>query len=286
MKILRQIWSRLLTFVSNLSRAADRLATILTILAALGLGSAGFGFISHTLPEIFIGIAIVLFSVILFILFYTLLETKVQALPEQAEQANVNLVATDTKVYPEPSKDDDVELLLKEIVYEYAADGLTMRQRKRLHMRMLRNGITHFTDRYNWTGNGTCSIRSLTPGFSVNNQRKIESWNYFDITFPHPLPVGADVDFAIEWEMFDERGEAVPFLSTMIDRETKHLLLRVILPHELAPRRAYCYEFANYIDTLPKSAQELHWSPATQSLSYDVPNPKKYHKYSIRWHRE
>jgi hypothetical protein len=286
MAIFRRIMSRIFKFAVTLGQTANALATVLTILAFLGIGSVGYGYITHTLPEAVIGSVVFLFTIFLFILFYTLLEEKIEQLPGQGGQTNARPVATDTKIYPAPPKEDEVELLSKEIVYEYASDGRTMCQRKRLHIRALRNGVPHFTDRYSWTGNGTCDIRSLTPGFIINNQRKQEIWNYFDINFPHPLRIGQEADFTIEWELFDEKGVAIPFLSTMIDRETKHLLLRVILPPELAPTRAYCYEFANYIETLPETTQEIKWSQATRSLSYDVPHPKRNHKYLIRWYNE
>ncbi len=97
---------------------------------------------------------------------------------------------------------------------------------------------------------------------------------------------GDVVDFTIEWRLIDEEGSALPFLSTMIDRETKYLLLQVNLPEELAPKRAYFHEYGNYIDTLPIYTEAITWSPATKSITYEISHPKLYHKYSIRWYNQ
>ena len=185
-----------------------------------------------------------------------------------------------------PNVGADVVLSLKEVVYQYCPDGKPACQRKRFQVRALRNGIASFSDRYKWTGTGACSVRSLTSGFLVKNQRKEEFWDYFDVQFPHSLQRNQKVDFTIEWTLIDEAGTAVPFLSTMIDVETEKLVLRVLLPPELAPKRALCFEFANYLDTsvdAPVSMQETQWNPATQSIVYEVDKPERNHKYLIRW---
>src|SRR5712691_6720747 len=144
-------------------------------------------------------------------------------------------------------------VLRKEIIYEYLADQTTLIQRKHLQLQALRNGINSYTDRYRWTGSGRSILKMLTSNFEIINQRKQgdPEWDYFDISVPHHLNKGQIVEFTIEWELADEKRTGLPFLASTIDVETKYLLLQVILPPELAPTRAYAYEFANYIDTLP-----------------------------------
>ncbi len=321
MRGIKRLWLRIATFVSFLMQTAGLLSAILTILTVLGLGSAALGYYSKLLPLMIIGIAIIVLSALIFIFLYTLLEEKmkekptstipthplmysipsqheestrakpiptnpvVYSLPSQHEKnAIVELAPTDTRIYPPPPWEDDVEILLKEIIYEYAPDSQTMWQRKRLQMQVFRNGVTHFTDRYRWSGVGSCIVRSLVSGYSIMNEHKDKDWNYFDVNFSRPLRRGEVIDFTIEWELFDEKKLAVPFLSTMIDRDTNHLLLQVILPRELAPKSAYCHEFADYTDTLPIATQEIRCSPTTRILSYDILHPKKNHKYLIRWY--
>jgi hypothetical protein len=220
-----------------------------------------------------IGAGVIILSCLLLIFLYTfVLESRgKQDLPDQS------------LIYP-PPPEADVELLLKEVVYEYLPDGQNMCQRKHFQVRALRPGVILFPDRYRWTGAGSCVVKSLTPGFIVANERREEFWEYFDIKFPHPIHQGEDVDFTIEWKLFDEKRVSVPFLSTMIDFNTRHLSMRVILPPELKPVRAYAHDFANYIDVLPMTTQELKWNSATNSLSYEVPQPKKNHKYLISWY--
>jgi hypothetical protein len=197
------------------------------------------------------------------------------------------LASTDTIAYPPPPPDDFV-ILRKEIVYEYTSGNMMIFQRKHLKICALKDGINSFRDRYRWTGSGRISIRSLTPGYNTTNPSEDDEgiWNYFNVIFPHPLRKDEVADFTIEWELFDEKAKAITFLSTMIDYETQYLLLEVILPPELAPKKAYFYEYKNFLDTLPISVHNLSWSPATRSIRSEVVQPQKYHKYMIRWYND
>lgn len=294
MNSTERLWKRFVMLFSSLFKTAGFIATILSILSFLGIGSAVFGYTNSLFPLTMVGAMVFILSVLIFIVFFTLLEEKTRLhlssvstqATHTAENTSAKPISTDTIKYPPPVQDEEAEILLKEIVYEYTPDGQTLWQRKRLKMTALRNGMSHYTDRYRWTGSGTCVVRSLTSGFTVINTRKEEIWDYFDVKFPHALRKGEEVDFTVEWELHDTEKIAIPFLSTMIERETKHLLLRVILPRELAPKRAYSYEFANYVDTLPEVTEEIHWSAATCALSYEVTRPKRNHKYLIRWYNE
>ena len=267
-------------FFHLLIQTAGFISAVLTILFALGVTSATFGFLNHNLFAAISSLLVAVFSVLLFILFYTLLEERLKAHPLQP-------LASDTIKYPPPPQGEDVEILLKEIVYEYASDGKTMWQRKRLQMKVLQNGLIFFTDRYHWSGNGSHNLRSLTPGYSITNQRKDDiegKWDYFDVKFPHHARNGDIFDFTLEWELIDDEKTAIPYLSTMVDRETKHLLLQVVLPRELTPTRAYCYVFASFMETLPVETHKIEWSPASRSIRYEIPQPKRSHKYTIRWY--
>ncbi len=182
----------------------------------------------------------------------------------------------------------DFEILREEIIYEYLSDRHSMYQRKHIKLRALENGVKSYEDRYRWTGKGTCILKSRTPSFEITNQHKGEEgiWDYFDVTFPHPIHKGDTVEFTIEWELFDEQAQAKTFLSAMIHRETEYLLLQVNLPSELAPTSAYFEEYETSSDKRPLFVERLTWSPATRSLQYEIHNPVKYHQYFIRWYRE
>ena len=273
---LERVQIRTKKFVTTLIQTAGFLATVLTILTALGIGSAAFGYFTHALPLTITGVVVFILSGLIFIFVYSLLEEKVKVAPP----------VDDSTAFPLSKVDEDVEILLEEIVYQYFPDGYSMCQRKRLQLRALKDGVRHITDGYRWTGYGKCTIKSLTPSFIITNERREEFWSRFDINFPHLLRKDDEVDFAIEWRLVDTEKIAVPFLSKTIGLETKCLSLQVILPLELAPKRAYCYEFASYMDKLPITVREIKWSPATQRLSYDVAEPRKHHKYMIRWYNE
>lgn len=274
MNKLRQLWKRLFAFISLLITTSGLISSILTVLTFLGLGSVIYGFIGRLLPVIFIGSIYFILSCILLISLYTFL----QGVKKEEAQ-----VLSDISIYPSPPP-ETFEIVLKKLVYQYYPDGKTIIFRRRNKLRALQNGITHHTDRYKWTSTGTCILKSLTPSFTLTNERKEEFWEYYDVKFPYPLQKDMEVDYTIQWDLFDEEQNAVPFLSSMIDAETQYLSMSVILPPELAPKCVYCHEFADYIDTLPIKTEEVHWDQATQTIAYDVPSPKKYHKYLIRWY--
>lgn len=234
-------------------------------------------------------IVIILGSIIaITTLFITLFQTINQVRQLTKQQAIQKIISsTDTIQYPPPFS-DEVVILRKEIVYEYLADGVTIYQRKRMQIQNLQQNLKSFKDRYRWTGSGDRNIKSITPGYIITNQKKGEEgiWDYFEVEFPHPLSKGGVADFTIEWKLTDKENKALTFLSTMIDRETKYLLLQVNLPDELAPKRAYFHEYAHYIDTLPIYTEPVVWSQATKAITREVSQPVIFHKYMIRWYRE
>lgn len=288
-----RMWRRTIFFISALIKTASYISIVITILMFLGIGSAFFGYSNHALPLIIIGTAVFILSILVIIFLHAWFEEKTNINPNSTNTAplvatgEVKSIPTDTITNP-PPEEEDVEILLEELVYKYGEDGQTMHQRKRFIMRALRDGIEHYIDRYRWSGHGKCDVKLLTSGFNITNERRGELGSYFQITvtFPHRLLKGEEVDFTIEWELFDENKAAIPFLSTRIYRETKHLSMRVMLPPQLAPKHAHCYEFSHMRDDQPLSKKNTLWSPATQCISYEIPFPKKYHKYLISWQKE
>lgn len=275
-------------------QTASILSAIITIISFFGATTIVLAFVVHLLVLLVPGIGILGVNSALFFVFRAFLREKrnteetlahVSLSPVLPVERKVIQVPTDTIQFP-PPPEEDVEILSKEIVYEYLEDGKTMYQRKHVKIRMLRNGVHSFLDRYRWTGSGPCVVKSLTNGFEVTNLREEDGgiWQFFDVSFSHPYHKDDVVEFTIEWEMVDEDGKAVPFLSTMIDRETKYLLLQVRLPRQLTPIRAYFHEYTNYIDTLPSDTQQIRYNPAARSITYEVNEPKKYRKYQIRWY--
>lgn len=269
---------RKLTFFSQAVQTTSSLLILLALFAILGLSSFLFGVFNYLPPLAIVGGLVFLLTILLTMTSYRLIH-------EKAEPLLSAPIPTDII---RASNLDEFIILRKEIVYEYLPDGITMLQRKKLRIQSLKNGITHFIDKYRWTGSGQCSIKVLTPDFIISDQREegVTPWNFFEVKFPHSLKKNEVVDFTIEWELVDERRSGVPFLSATIDTETKYLSLKVLLPDELKPSRAYSYEFANYIDAVPIETNEIAWNQTTKSLDFEVSLPKKYHRYLIRWYNE
>jgi len=259
------ISKRIYTFFFILSQGAQLISSLMVGMASVGVLSTLIGWIKNAIGLIITGIIVFIVSAIALYLLYALLK-KI----EPIDSAPLFAMGK-----------SPVKIILKEITYQYLSDGQTMYQRKHFKLQALQDNVGSFTDRYRWTGTGKCIVKSLTPGFKIVNQRKEEFWDYFDVLFPRPLKKGEEVDFVIEWDLFDESKKAVPFLSTVIDFPTERLLMRVILPPNLAPEWAYCREYKNYIDRIPINEKKIQCNPMKYDITYDVPHPKRYHKYLI-----
>ncbi len=271
MNRLSRLWKRVFGFISKFYVLARNVATTIALLTALGLGSVITGALVAHRQLIFFGLGVILSVIVFAIVIYTLLF-----------EHRSSSFRKDT-AYPDPIEHSDVRVITKDVVYEYF-DDTHLRQKKRFILSAVRDHVTFFPDRYKWTGVGSCSLSSQTPGFRVANERKHEFWDYFDVYFPTPLRIGECVDFVVQWDLVDEQRQAVPFLSTMVDFETSHLRLTVVLPEALKPNKVLAHEFKNYIDTLPIATVELEWNPIQHSATYEIKNPILYHKYMISWY--
>jgi len=64
MMLIKQIWQQIVTFFVVFYKTAAVLATIVTLLAFFGIGSATFGYTQKMLPLFIVGIIIFVFSVV------------------------------------------------------------------------------------------------------------------------------------------------------------------------------------------------------------------------------
>lgn len=270
---LKKAPSKLRSFVSTFGELARTTSAVLSILVVFGFGATIVGYFKQALI-LFAGGATLLVSSMLVLALVSITAFKIAQRRGPLSYPVVGQSVTESKF----------ELLLKEIVYQYQSDGQTMCQRKRFRLRSLVDDMVSFSDRYSWTGGGKCTIKSVTQGFTISNQRDEEFWKTFDVMFPKTLKKGEIVEFTVQWDLFDDSNNAVPFLSTMIDAPTERLIMQVVLPSAMASEKAFFHEFSNYIDKLPISTEELTWNPASLSFTHQIDQPVMNRKYLIRWH--
>lgn len=283
-----QLFKRISNYTKWLIQTIAFLSAVVTLLLFLGIGTAFAGYTTQERNLIAVGIIIIILAPIVGIIYYTILKELTKLRSASTEKGGKLTLTSNDQPSSSQHLSKDVAILRKEIVYEYLPNGQSLYQRKHIKLRALENSVKRYEDKYRWTGNGTCILRSRTPGFEITNQHKGEEgiWDYFDVTFPRAIHKGDTAEFTIEWELFDEQAQAKTFLSAMIDRETEYLLLQVNLPSELAPTSAYFEEYETSFDKRPLFVERLTWSPATRYLKYEIHNPVKYHQYLIRWYRE
>jgi hypothetical protein len=283
METTKRWYTRVGRFFSLLFELAKGISSIFTILVILGVISIAAGANTDSLPVVILGSVTIVLVVIYAIYVYTLLE-EIQRLNSQLREYKVTTYPATPLIDVSSPGDYPFKLRLKDVEYGYKENMQTMWQKKHFIVEALNDGVQSFPDRYIWTGTpGTLRVSTRTPGFRIVNEHKEEIWNHFDIAFPYPLQKGEKAEFTVEWELFDDKFTAIPFLSTPIDFPTDHLTLRVILPISIRPVKATAQRYKTYIDQVPIEAKELQYDNDSQALIYDVTSPALKSKYMIRW---
>ena len=106
MNRLQRFGLRTRKFFQLLIQTAGFISTVLTILFALGVTSTTFGFLNHNLFVACTSLLIAICSVLLFILFYTLLE-------EHLRVSSFTTTCHRYQKYPLPPQGEDVEISVK-----------------------------------------------------------------------------------------------------------------------------------------------------------------------------
>lgn len=231
---------------------------LVALLIALGLGTAVVSFVRNQWPVFALSLGIILVATLLFASMRSLL----QAVP--------------VKRYP-------TKLWLREVVYQYF-DRTHMRQIKDFVLEARVHGVDHFTDRYKWTGEGDEQLRVTSPGHALAGPRSepAQFWMFYDVRFS-PLSKGEKTRIRVEWDLYDEKVTAQPLLVTGVYEPTEVLVLRVILPRELAPQDVHFCVYPDFVETTPTEVYTGTYDRVTGEICWRVRKPMLKAKYAIIW---
>lgn len=180
----------------------------------------------------------------------------------------------------------EVKVKKKYVTYKYFPDNSTMEHTKSYQLMSLKENLDKFFDRYAWSCNrvGRCTVTLLTPNQELV-ERRDGTWNINEIVFDPPLQKGQRVEVALKWDLYCE-GNAVPFLSQIIDHKTDYLELAVTVPYKPAEIKLIHFNSGEGILTDPSSIVEQKdgvYISSTGEIRYAINKPKQHHKYMIRW---
>jgi len=180
----------------------------------------------------------------------------------------------------------EVKVLKKYVTYRYFPDCKTMEHTKSYTIVSLINNLKSFWDRYKWscTHSAKCDVALLTP-HQILVPKKDAEWNINEIVFDPPLHKAQIVEIALRWDLYCD-GEAVPFLSQIIDHPTEYLELSVFVPYKPKDIEFIHFNSGEGIVTDPNSIVGRKpgiFYPATGQMRYVIEKPKFKNKYMIRW---
>ncbi len=177
------------------------------------------------------------------------------------------------------------QILEKHLRYQYHGDRRAT-QVKRFRIEALRDNVTSFRDRYKWSGAGKCDLSLVTPGARLSGPYKTREpegapWDVYEVQFDPPLARGEVRDIEIRWDLYDEAGQARTFYATTISVPTKYL--RIEIPLHRPPLGVKGVVLPSDPDADPIEVSDLRADTGTNTISWEVKQPRLRYRYLITW---
>lgn len=157
-----------------------------------------------------------------------------------------------------------------------------MRYTKGIRLKALKEGLDRHTDKYHWTGSGKVELSAPIPEQRVVQTVKRRVWQFYDVYFGRSLNKGDVEETDVIWELYDEKGAAIPFASTIIDEPLDLLKIKIILPVNLAPEQATCTITPSFGFSRPISSFTRRFNRRGE-LEWTIRIPKLWYTYEINW---
>jgi len=151
--------------------------------------------------------------------------------------------------------------------------------KRRYTLKALRNGLTEYIDKFQWTGNEYVLIGGGSEYTLEEDKNTKNVFNLYHFKFNHSLKKGDIIEVEATWKA---KGPAKPFFSTTIEEPTEILVMSVMLYPESEIKEVYC-EMESYKGA--KCPSENHRVKLNSDGEYvwQVNNPKLLHHYEINW---
>jgi hypothetical protein len=177
------------------------------------------------------------------------------------------------------SVDFDFEIIEKEITHRYLSQNKLVHKRKWI-LKALRNGLTFYTDRFNWTG-GNSIMRTDINGHQVIKTGTKNVFDEYNYKFHRALNKNEIIEIEVIWELDNNESKAIPFFSTPINEPTHLLKMNFEIPPTLGVKKVVCEICGTSAQKILKTSEvELD---REGKYTWRVPNPKLFHQYEVNW---
>jgi len=159
-------------------------------------------------------------------------------------------------------------------------------QRIRITLEAIRPGVNYFENRYLWSGRGDeGGPEVVSSGHRLQGSAwRRGVWNHYYVHLGRSLAVGEREDVEILQRLHDTGGAFEPFLAKTILEPVDYLILRVLLPHQLLPRKINVTEGSSAVPTDVVVKQlPFSFDADTGEIRAEIPSPVFLHRYEIRW---
>ncbi len=178
----------------------------------------------------------------------------------------------------------------KTLLYEFL-DDRRARQAKRFVIEAMQDGVTHFNDRYKWSGEGECSLSLKSSEATLIRPAELaqlrgvmanlDRWDVYEVVFPVPLRKGEQRVVEVEWDLLDVGKKALPFYSTTIDVPTDRVVMTV-RPHKPV-EGVKLFIFPLVTSYEPLTALDRQVKGSTSDIRWEIEQPELGYRYLVTW---
>lgn len=172
-------------------------------------------------------------------------------------------------------------ILKKECTYTYKNKN-NMTYRKKLTLKVLKNNMDCYHDRYFWTGHGNTTVVSEYDDQEYAETVRKDIYQEYVIKFDRNLKKGEVIETSLFFTLEDLDNKAIPFLSTTISEPTDYLSMKVMIPVSFRIERAIAEIFPCADSYIPVKTEIIFFDKDGE-VKWEINNPKRFHLYSLRW---
>ena len=174
--------------------------------------------------------------------------------------------------------DCNFEMIREERVHKWISQDAYIHKR-RYRLKALKNGLTHYTDKFCWTGT-EYSLSGGNAEYTVEQEHSYKNiFDVYNFKFTTPLKKNDIIELEAVW---NAKGPAKTFFSTTIEEPTSLLIMTVMLFPGCGVTKINC-------DTESYKGARVPIVSSKQTLNSDgeftwtINNPKLLYHYEINW---
>jgi hypothetical protein len=166
-------------------------------------------------------------------------------------------------------------------------DILRQSQVTKAEIRILKDHVHLFGNRYAWTGSGPIRLSVLSEGHRLLGEIRQPHWRYYYVLIENPQPKGSTTTVVVRHDLYDSGRESQPMVAKDVIEPVEHLTLRAVFPASARPARVIASEMVRSrtagAEWRVKSQEVVPVADATGEVVYQPPQPAVGHRYEIRW---